>query len=561
MFLPTTKKELKQLGWDRPDIIIVSGDSYIDSPYIGAAVIGKVLLDAGYKTAIIAQPDVKTDKDIKRLGEPRLFWGVTAGSVDSMVANYTASKKRRKKDDFTPGGINNKRPDRAAIQYTNLIRRYFKPTAPIVLGGIEASLRRIAHYDFWSGSIRKPVLFDAKADFIVYGMGEKAILLLSKALQSGTETKNIPGICYISKEKPHDYCELPSFEKVKKDKQSFIRMFDLFYRNNDPITAKGLFQKVDTRYLVQTPPGPSLTESEMDRFHDLSFERDLHPYYKKMGRAIALDTIRFSIPTHRGCYGECNFCAITVHQGRTVTSRSEASVLREAIKISKFPGFKGVIPDVGGPTANMYGFECKKKLKKGACKDKRCLYPKVCGSLSADHSSLTRLLKKLKKIEGIKHIFAASGIRYDLIFSDKQNGQAYLNQLVRHHISGQLKVAPEHTESKILSLMGKPDVTSLLKFKNKFDTISKASGKKQFLTYYLIAAHPGCNQQDMGKLKNYTREKLKIRPQQVQIFTPTPSTYATLMYYTGRDPFTNRNIFVEKQFKGREKQKRIVTEK
>jgi len=565
-FLPTTKKEIKALGWEKPDVILVTGDSYIDSPYVGVAVIGKVLMKKGFKTAIIAQPDVNSDKDIKRLGEPKLFWGVTGGCVDSLVANYTALKKRRKKDDYTPGGVNNRRPDRAVIRYVNLIRRYYKATAPIVLGGIEASLRRICHYDFWSDSIRKSILFDAKADFLVYGMGEKTTVRLAKALQNAQSTHDIPGICYISKEKRDDYSELPSYDEVKTGevkagKDKFSKMFTVFYQNNDPITAKGLFQKHDSRYLIQNPPSEYLDSKELDEIHNLTYEKDLHPYYRKMGNVRALDTIRFSIPSHRGCYGECNFCSIAAHQGRTVQWRSEESIIKEAEAISRLPDFKGTITDVGGPTANMYGFECKRKMKKGSCQDKRCLHPSVCKSLSPDHLPLIRLLKKLKGIEGIKHVFSASGIRYDLIFSDQKAGDTYIKQIAGHHVSGQLKLAPEHTETNVLELMGKPGDRHLLDLKKRFDTYSKKAGKKQFLTYYFIAAHPGCSDRDMKNLKKFTREKLNLSPEQVQIFTPTPSTYSSLMYYTGQNPFTGENLFVEKDGKRKSRQKEILIDK
>ncbi|MDM8516696.1 YgiQ family radical SAM protein [Desulfobacterales bacterium HSG16] len=561
MFLPTTKKEIKALGWNKPDIILITGDSYIDSPYIGAAVIGKVLSEAGFKTAIIAQPDINSDQDIKRLGEPKLFWGVSGGCVDSLVANYTATKKWRKQDDYTPGGLNNRRPDRAVIKYTNLIRRYFKNTVPVVLGGIEASLRRISHYDFWSNKIRKSILFDSKANYLIYGMGEKSIVDLANNLKQGDSPDDIPGMCYISKDIREQYIELPSFDDVKSNHKKFIEMFDLFYQNNDPLTAKGLYQKHDSRFLVQNPPAKYLTTLELDQVHNLEFERDLHPYYKKIGNVRALDTIKFSIPTHRGCYGECNFCAITVHQGRTVRWRSESSILKEAKIISKHQDFKGTITDAGGPTANMYGFECKKKLQKGCCSDKRCLYPKICSSLKPNHSSLTQLLKKIKQIKGVKNIFSASGIRYDLILSDKTNGRNYLQQLIGHHVSGQLKIAPEHTKQNILELMGKTDRGSLLDFKKEFDIISRKTGKKQYLTYYLIAAHPGCTASDMKSLKKFTQTKLKTNPEQVQIFTPAPSTYSSLMYYTGINPFTEKKLFVEKSLKGCEKQKQIVIEK
>ncbi len=559
-FLPTTREEQEKLGWHQLDIIIVSGDSYIDSPYIGSAVIGHALSNAGFKVGIIAQPDLKSDNDIKRLGPPRLFWGVTAGSVDSMVANYTATGKRRKSDDYTPGGINDRRPDRATIVYTNLIKQHFKGSPkPIVLGGIEASLRRITHFDFKSNRIRGSILFDSKADILVYGMGEKSAVNLAKAMDAGKEFRDIRGVCYISKQKPDDYIELPSYEEVLKDKEKFIQAFQTFYCHNDPVTAKGLVQKHGNRYLAQNPPAPLMSTRDLDRIYDLDFERDLHPYYKKQGRVRALETIRFSIPTHRGCYGECNFCAIAVHEGRTVQSRSIPSILREAEKIAGLPGFKGYILDVGGPTANMYGFECKKKLEKGSCADKRCLFPKVCPTLKPNHGRQLELLKKIQKVGRIKKVFVASGLRYDLLFNDQKHCRAYLQELVSHHVSGQIKVAPEHTENHVLELMGKPGVESLLKLKKTFDALSRSVSKRQFLTYYLIAAHPGCRLDDMRKLKKFVNEELQIRPEQVQIFTPTPSTYSTLMYYTGLNPFTGEKVFVEKSLKGKEKQKATVT--
>ena len=561
MFLPTTAKEIQNLGWDRPDIILITGDSYVDSPYVGISVIGKVLRNAGFRIAVIAQPHMDSDRDVARLGEPKLFWGISGGCVDSMVANYTASGKKRKTDDYTPGGLNNRRPDRALIQYTNLVKRYFKDTVPIVLGGIEASLRRICHYDFWSDSIRRSILFDAKADFLVYGMGEKTVVELAQSLRDGAAVQSIRGLCYIAKEKKGGFTEIPGFEEVRSDRAKLTEMFHAFYRNNDPLTAKGLFQKQDSRYLVQNPPQPYLTTEELDAVHDLEYARALHPYYRQFGNVKALDTIQFSIPTHRGCYGECNFCAISVHQGRTVRWRSERSILEEAARIAKMPEFKGTITDAGGPTGNMYGFECERKLRKGSCPDRRCLYPEVCPNLKVDHSALIRLLKKLRDINGVKRLFTASGIRYDLILSDKSSGRLYLKELVDFHVSGQLKIAPEHTEEDVLRLMGKPGSASLLQFKKEFDALSKKSGKDQFLTYYLMAAHPGCTEKHMRALKRFTREGLKTNPRQVQIFTPTPSTYATLMYHTGLNPFTGEKISVEKSFRGREAQKRIFMEK
>ncbi|MBI5779686.1 MAG: YgiQ family radical SAM protein [Planctomycetes bacterium] len=636
MFLPTTIEEANKLGYKELDIILVTGDTYIDSPFIGAAVIGKVLVNAGFRVGIIAQPDIKSDKDITRLGEPELFWGVTAGSVDSMVANYTASKKHRRNDDFTPGGENTKRPDRASIVYSNLIKRYFpairrdsasqlrKNTKPIVLGGIESSLRRIAHYDYWDDAIRRSILFDAKADILVYGMGEQAVVELAHALKTqpvytersehrsdhepllgrsecvipvqpkagGIQNwQDIKGLCYISSEPRKDYMLLPSYEEVKDDKHKFIEMFHTFYNNNDPITAKGLCQKQDTRYLIQNPPSENLTTKELDAIYEpspgtqglgeLDYENEVHPYYLKQGKVHphtkifgvgvkALETIKFSITSHRGCYGECNFCSITVHQGRTVISRSLESIIREAEKLAKMPDFKGYISDVGGPTANMYAIECAKKLKIGACvaaaesrlfRDggKRCLYPNICKNLKIDHSRQIELLRGLRQIPGVKKVFIGSGIRHDMVMEDAKYGLKYLAEVVEHHTSGQLKIAPEHTEDNVLKHMGKPNRDYLKRFKDEFYRLNKQFGKRQFLTYYLIAAHPGCSYQDMLELRKYTRQELKITPEQAQVFTPLPSTYSALMYYTGINPFADEKIFVEKDIANKQRQKEVIT--
>lgn len=559
MFLPTTMEEVRKLGWDSLDIILVSGDTYIDSSYNGSALIGKWLYKHGFKVGIIAQPDINSDKDIKRLGEPNLYWAVSAGCVDSMVANYTATKKKRKSDDFTPGGENIRRPDRASIIYTNLIKRFFKNgNAPVVLGGIEASLRRITHYDYWSNNLRRPLIFDAKADILSYGMGEKSMLALAQALKGGREWRNIRGLSYIAKEKKDSYLELPSFEECVKDKREFVKAFDIFYHNCDSITAKGLCQLCGDRYLIQNPPSENFTSEELDSIYSMDFERDVHPYYKAMGEVRALDTIRTSVTTHRGCYGECNFCAIAIHQGRTVISRSQDSIVEEVKEIAFAPKFKGYIADVGGPTANMYDIECSKKLKVGACQDKRCLYPHKCPALKIDHNSQIELLDKLKNIDKIKKIFIASGIRYDMILDDKRNGQMYLEEIIKDHVSGQMKIAPEHTEDKVLSLMGKQGKAPLKEFKEKFYKINSKLGKKQFLTYYLIAAHPGCDEKDMLDLRRFASSELRINPEQVQVFTPTPSTYSTLMYYTEMDPFTNKKLFVEKDNGKKQKQKDIL---
>ncbi len=578
MFIPTTKDELKKLNWEQLDIILVSGDTYIDSPYSGIAIVGQLLIQQGFRVGIIAQPNYESDVDIKRLGEPKLFWGVSSGLVDSMVANYTALKKFRNSDDFTPAMVNNRRPDRATLVYSNLIRRYFKNTAPIVLGGIEASLRRVAHYDFWSNKVRGSILFDAKADILVYGMAEKTIVELANALKNNNSYEDIRGLCYISKDKKENYIELPTLKESqdKNDKSKFIDMFHIFYDNNDPLTSKGLYQEHNGRYLIQNPPQFYMEEKEIDNVYNLPYEREVHPFYAKDGKVKAMDTIRFSVTTHHGCYGECNFCAISVHQGRTIRSRSEKSILDEVKGFTTNPKFKGVISDVGGATANMYGYECNKKLEKGVCEDRRCtgfkmFNPnnrkkewdnyKICPVLKPNHQKNIRLLQDIRKIDGVKKVFVNSGIRYDLINEDKYYGKEYLKEIVSHHISGQMKIAPEHSETKVLKYMGKPSKEVLTDFKANFEQLNKNSGKKQFLTYYMIAAHPGSTQKDMEDLKRFANMDLKLNPEQVQVFTPTPSTYSTLMYYTEVDPWSREKIYVEKDPLKKQKQKDVVTQK
>src|SRR3989339_904277 len=524
MFLPTTKEELIRLSWDSLDIILISGDVYIDSPYDGSAVIGKVLLNAGYRVGIISQPDLDTPLDITRLGEPNLFWGVSGGCVDSMVANYTALMKKKRKDDLTPDGINNRRPDRAVITYVNLIKKYFKNTKPIIIGGIEASLRRIAH-----------------------------------SFKNKKDNKIIKGICYASKDKKEGFLELPSYEEVKSDKMKFIEMFNIFYKNNDPLNAKGLCQKQDFRYLIQNPPNFYLTDYELDKIYDLGYERKVHPYYAKQGKVHALETIQFSIISHQGCFADCNFFSIAVHQGRRVRSRSDKSILKEAEEMTIHENFKGYINDIGGPTANMWDMECPIQNDKGSCKNKKCTNPELCDKMRICHSNQVELLKKLRAIKGIKKVFIGSGIRYELVLEDGKSGIEYLTEVITHHVSGQMKIAPEHSEEKVLKLMGKATASSLRQFKDEFYSLNKKSNKKQFLTYYFIAAHPGCELKDMIRMKEFVKKELKLNPEQVQIFTPTPSTYSTLMYHTGINPFTMQPIFVEKELKKKAIQKKVIT--
>jgi uncharacterized radical SAM protein YgiQ len=563
-FIPTTAEEMRALGWHRPEIILVTGDTYIDSPFIGTAVIGRVLFKAGYKVAIIAQPDVSNCQDITRLGEPELFWGVTSGSVDSLVANYTALGKRRKSDDLTPGGVNNRRPDRAVIVYSNLIRRCFKRTRPIVLGGIEASLRRVCHYDAWNNSVRRSILFDAKADFLVYGMAEQSILELAHALKFQQDLAAIRGICFAGYKPPDTDqfpgppIELPGYETVAADKNQFIHMFRTFYANSDPITANRLIQRQDSRFLIHNPPQLPVSAQQLDRIYELPYTRRVHPFYASQGRVPANETIQFALTTHRGCYGECRFCAIAGHQGRHVVSRSRSSLLREADGFTRHPEFKGVISDIGGPTANMYGFECSRKRIKGACMDRSCLFPRPCKQLRTDHSRQIQLLRALRKLPGIRKVFIASGIRHDLVLHDQQNGTRYLEEVLRHHVSGQLKLAPEHVQDSVLDLMGKPGREILESFLKLFGQLNQKNYKKAFLTYYLMAAHPGCTLADMQVLRHFALSRLHLLPEQVQIFTPSPATFSTLMYYTEINPFTGGTLFVEKTIRKKQQQKNII---
>jgi uncharacterized radical SAM protein YgiQ len=558
MFLPATREEMGRLGWEALDVVLVCGDAYIDSPYHGAAVVGKVLAQAGYRVGIVSQPRLDTVEDISRLGEPALFWGISAGCVDSMVANYTSSGKRRHQDDFTPGGENTRRPDRASIAYTGLVRRAFKGTRPIVLGGIEASLRRVAHYDWWDNKIRRSLLLDAKADLLVFGMGEATSLEIARRLALGESLADLRGTCHLAKEKPEDALEIVSYDDVVADRAKYVEMFREFYRHSDPVTGKRLAQRHNDRWLVQNPPSPDLSTEQMDRFSDVRWELETHPLEAARGPVKAWETVRFSVMTHRGCYGECNFCAIAVHQGRTVQSRSEQSVVAEVERMRSHPKFKGIVADAGGPTANMYGYECAKKLSKGSCDHKRCVCPETCKSLPVSHLPHLRLLRRLRSLAGVRKVFVASGIRTDLVEDDPRHGDAYVDEIAAHHVSGQLKVAPEHFDDRILALMGKPGLSSVLSFKERFERASAKAGKRQFLTYYVIAAHPGCSQGDMESMGAYARSRFGISPEQVQIFTPTPGTWSTVMYATGMDPFTGNPVFVERDTSRRRAQKDAV---
>lgn len=554
MFLPISRQEVEKLGWDYIDVILISGDAYIDSPFSGIAVVGKYLLKHGFRVAVISQPDIDCDKDITMFGEPRLFWGISAGCVDSMVANYTSSGKPRKQCDFTPNGINNKRPDRASIVYTTLIRRYFKNTKPIVLGGIEASLRRIAHYDFKTDKVRRSILFDAKADYIIYGMGEVPVLELAKALDNNESVENIKGLCFISKDKVSDAVEMPSYEEVSTDKKAFYNMFKIFYNNSEAVSGKRLIQKTGDRYLIQNPPA-YYDDNILDEISDIEYERAVHPQIK--GKVKAIDTIKTSIISHRGCFGGCSFCAIAVHQGRRVVSRSAASIEKEVKSMVSKKWFSGTITDIGGPTGNMYMMKCKKMEKLGACTHKHCLYPEVCNGMNTNHAPLLKMLENIRNIKGVKNLFATSGIRADLAVNDKENGKRYISEIAKNYVSGQLKMAPESADLKVLKAMKKPDNNSFLEFCSLYKNYSKKYNKNQYISCYFIAAHPAESEKEAYSTRKFIEKNLDFNPEQVQIFTPTPSTWATCAYYTGLDEDGN-NIYVEKSLSKKEKYKSII---
>jgi uncharacterized radical SAM protein YgiQ len=448
------------------------------------------------------------------------------------------------------------------MAYTNLIRKHFKNTKPIVLGGVEASLRRLSHYDYWNNKVRKSLLLDAKADILVYGMGERSIVQIANAISQEKSYADIKGICYVSNQPPTHayYIELQNFDIVKSDKNAFTEFFKVFYDNNDPVNAKGLYQKFDTRYVIQNPPADYLETDELDEIYKLPFENDVHPYYKSMGSVKAMETIQFSISTHRGCYGECNFCSIAVHQGRRIRSRSENSIIGEAKSFLTNKKFKGRISNVGAATANMYMIDCTVKEKHGACKNKRCMYPTMCKDLPVSHKRQIELLNDLQNIPGVKQAIVASGVRYDMIMDDKDFGDEYLENLIKKHVSGQMKIAPEHTSQSVLELMGKPNAKVLKDFKNRFYNITRQLNNKMFLTYYFIAAYPGCSYKEMHDLKRFVSGELRLNPQQVQIFTPLPSTWAAVMYYTETNPFNNQKLYVAKDPVQKRKQKDILTE-
>ena len=547
-FLPATKEELRERGITQPDFVYVIGDAYVDHPSFGPAIIGRVLESHGYSVAILAQPDWKDPKSIQVYGEPRLAFLVSSGNMDSMVNHYSVSKKRRKTDAFTPGGVMGKRPDRADMVYSNLIRHVYKHV-PIILGGIEASLRRMAHYDYWADGFKRSLLLDSGADLISYGMGERSIVEIADALASGISIRDLTfvnGTVYKTshKEDIYDAIFLPDYESMKADKTLYAKSFGIQQKNADPIRGKRMAEQYSEHlFIVQNPPANPLSQEEMDEIYDLPFQRAVHPSCLTQGEVPAFSEIKFSLASCRGCFGACSFCALTFHQGRIIQARSHESLLREARAMTKDKDFKGYIHDVGGPTADFRQPACDKQLKAGACPERQCLFPKPCPNLKADHSDYISLLRKLRAIPGVKKVFIRSGIRFDYVLADPN--QSFLKELCEYHISGQLKVAPEHVSDAVLAKMGKPNRSVYEEFCRRYKKMNETLQKKQYLVPYLMSSHPGSTLKEAVELAEYCRD-LGYMPEQVQDFYPTPSTMSTCMYYTGLDPRTMEKVYVPK---------------
>ncbi len=544
-FLPINKQEMLERGWESCDFVYVIGDAYVDHPSFGHAIISRTLEHHGYSVGIISQPDWKDPKSIDVFGKPRLGFLVSGGNMDSMVNHYSVTKHRRKTDAFTPGGEMGKRPDYATVVYCNLIRRTYKDV-PILIGGIEASLRRLGHYDYWSETMKRSILLDSQADILMYGMGEKSIVELADALNSGMEVQDITyidGTVYKtgSLDESLPTVVLPSYDELKASKRKYAESFRIQYGNCDPFTAKRLAEPYGNSFVVQNPPQKPLTTEEMDAVYDLPYERTWHPSYAKKGGVPAIEEVRFSLVSNRGCFGACSFCALTFHQGRIIQTRSHESILKEAELMAKDKDFKGYIHDVGGPTANFRHPACEKQLTKGACGGRQCLYPTPCKNMKADHSDYVALLRKLRKIPGVKKVFVRSGIRFDYLLADKKD--TFFKELVQFHISGQLKVAPEHVSDAVLSRMGKPRNAVYNQFVDKYFALNRQYGMNQFLVPYLMSSHPGSTLKEAIELAEYIRE-MGYNPEQVQDFYPTPSTLSTVMYYTGLDPRTMDKVYV-----------------
>lgn len=541
-FLPINKQDMLARGWDELDFIFVTGDAYIDHPTFGTAILSRLLEKNGYKVGIISQPRVDGPEDICSLGRPRLAFLVNAGVIDSMVAHYTAARRKRSDDAYTPGGRAGRRPDRAVTVYSKLIKKYF-PDSFIVIGGLEASLRRFAHYDYWKDTVMPSVLVSSGADLLSYGMGERSILEIARALQNGGDCTKIRGICYMSDNPEEKGIMLPSFEQVAEDKRAYALACKTEYDEQDVVYGKRLLQPHKDRILVQNPPALPLETNELDEIYDLPYERYYHPSYEKSGGVPAILEVEFSITHNRGCFGACNFCSIAFHQGRRITVRSEQSVLKEAEMLTKNPRFKGYIHDVGGPTANFRAPSCTRQKKYGLCRGKKCLAPTPCDKLEVSHREYLKMLRKISRLNGVKKVFIRSGIRYDYLILDKD--ETFFKELVKNHVSGQLKVAPEHCSDAVLDKMGKPHIEAYYKFAKRFYDITKGIGKKQYLVPYLMSSHPGSRLSDAVKLAQFLKAQ-KLRPEQVQDFYPTPGTISTCMFYTGLDPYTMQPVYVPK---------------
>lgn len=558
-FLPINKKDMAERGWEQVDFVLVTGDAYVDHPSFGTAIISRVLERFGYKVAILAQPDWHNADDFKRFGKPRLGFLINSGNVDSMVNHYSVFKHRRKKDEYSPGGVAGKRPDRAVIVYCNRAREAYHDV-PVIIGGLEASLRRMGHYDYWDDKVRRSILMDSRADILIYGMGERAIVEIAEALDSGIEAQYIGwinGTCVRKHELDEDTVLLPSFEEIASDKKKYCESFMIQYKNNDHITGKTIAEKYgENMYVVQNPPQPSLEEHELDDVYALPFERNYHPVYEADGGVPGIREVKFSLVSNRGCFGGCAFCAITYHQGRQVRSRSLESIVDEAKILTEMDDFKGYIHDVGGPSANFNKPACKKQLTHGVCRDKDCLYPHPCKNMIIDHGHYLKVLKAVRGLPGVKKVFVRSGIRFDYLMADK-NKNEFLRELCEHHISGTLKVAPEHISPKVLGYMRKPSKEVFEKFVKAYYRENEKLGKEQYLIPYMISSHPGATLEDAIYLAEYLCDTGFV-PDQVQDFYPTPGTLATTMYYTEIDPFTMKPIYVAKKMKEKKMQRALM---
>ena len=557
-FLPICRRDMEERGWHELDFVFISGDAYVDHPSFGPAIICRLLEKHGYKVGIIPQPDWHSTKDFDRLGKPRLGFLVSAGNMDSLLNKFTAANKVRHEDAYSPGGQAGHRPERATIVYCNRLRELY-PDVPIIIGGIESSLRRMAHYDYWSNAIRRSILVDSQADLLIYGMGERAILEIAADLQQGVEVANIQdvhGTCYRVPNKDYawDYIELPSFEAVRKDKKTFAEAFKIEYLEQDPIRGRKLLQQNDEWCVVQNPPAMPLSEEKMDEVYGLPYMRTYHPIYEKAGGVPAIKEVQFSLVSQRGCFGGCNFCAIISHEGRIIQRRSHASLIREAKILTHMKGFKGYIHDVGGPTANFRRTSCDGQLKRGTCRGKPCLSPEPCKLLVADHSDYIKLLRELRSLPGVKKVFVRSGIRFDYLLLAKDD---FLYELCKYHVSGQLKIAPEHISDRVTRLMGKSNRAVYLRFVEKFRRMNERLGKKQYLVPYFMSSHPGSELSDAVELAEFIRD-MGYHPQQVQDFIPTPGTLSTCMWYTGIDPMTGEKVYSAKSYEEKRMQRALM---